>query len=86
VAWFPTFGGSGSPAETELQRRVRSLCDNHRFGFLDLAEALNLRARREAISLDMLHPNEAGHACVGEALAAWVRTNRPPRNVGTPGG
>jgi len=56
---------------------VRTLSEENHFVYLDLLETFRTCAKGGPVAVDFYHPNERGHRCAGEALAAEVERILP---------
>jgi lysophospholipase L1-like esterase len=51
---------------------VRALSEENHFDHLDLLEAFRACVKAGPVAIDVYHPNERGHRCAAEALAAEI--------------
>jgi lysophospholipase L1-like esterase len=56
---------------------VRRLSEENAFTHLDLLETFRACAKGGPVAIDIYHPNERGHRCAAEALAAQIERIRP---------
>lgn len=78
VVGFPFLDVLPDRTDPQLFADVRSWAQKHRFGFLDLTDALAAAGRGGRIHVDPLHPNERGAHFVAQALAQAVQAHYLP--------